>query len=155
MTTSEEILRYNPDGIFISNGPGDPETATYAIENIRNLIGKKPIFGICLGHQILGLAMGGRTFKLSFGHHGANHPVKQIETGHVEITSQNHNFAVDPKSVESECEITHTNLNDHTVEGMIHRKYPVFSIQYHPEASPGPHDSKYLFDKFRRLIHEA
>jgi len=119
------------------------------------LIGKKPIFGICLGHQILGLALGGRTYKLTFGHHGANHPVRRLDTRQVEITSQNHNFAVDPESVKSECEVTHINLNDQTNEGLRHRKYPVFSIQYHPEASPGPHDSRYLFDRFRKMIEEA
>jgi carbamoyl-phosphate synthase small subunit len=150
-----QILAYNPDGVFLSNGPGDPQTAAYAIETVRNLLGRKPIFGICLGHQILGLALGGKTYKLTFGHHGANHPVRRLDTGQVEITSQNHNFAVDPESVASECEITHLNLNDHTVEGMRHRKYPVFSIQYHPEASPGPHDSRYLFDRFRRMIEES
>lgn len=153
--TSEEVLAMNPDGIFLSNGPGDPETVVYAIENVRKLLGKKPIFGICLGHQILGLAVGGRTFKLTFGHHGANHPVRRLETGQVEITSQNHNFSVDPESVRSECDITHINLNDQTVEGMVHKKYPMFSIQYHPEASPGPHDSRYLFERFRRLIEES
>jgi len=153
-TSSREILEYDPDGIFLSNGPGDPEIATYAIESVRNLLGKKPIFGICLGHQILGLALAGRTFKLVFGHHGANHPVRRLETGQVEITSQNHNFAVDPESVAAECRITHINLNDQTVEGMAHRKYPVFSIQYHPEASPGPHDSRYLFERFRKMIEE-
>ncbi len=154
-TSSEDILAFNPDGIFISNGPGDPEAVCYLIENVRSLIGKKPIFGICLGHQILALALGGKTYKLTFGHHGANHPVRRIETGHVEITSQNHNFAVDPVSIEKECKITHVNLNDQTVEGMVHRKYPVFSIQYHPEASPGPHDSRYLFDQFRQLIEQS
>ena len=153
--TSDQIMDFNPDGIFISNGPGDPESVPYTIETVRSLIGKKPIFGICLGHQILGLAFGGRTYKLNFGHHGANHPVRRLDTGQVEITSQNHNFAVDSASVESEVEITHINLNDQTVEGMAHKKYPVFSIQYHPEASPGPHDSQYLFDRFRKLIENS
>lgn len=151
----EQIMEYNPDGIFISNGPGDPESVPYLIETIRSLIGKKPVFGICLGHQILGLALGGKTYKLNFGHHGANHPVRRFDTGQVEITSQNHNFAVDPQSISSEARITHINLNDMTVEGMAHRKYPVFSIQYHPEASPGPHDSRYLFERFRKLIEES
>jgi len=154
-TPADDILDYNPDGIFLSNGPGDPEGVPYAVESIRNLVGKKPIFGICLGHQILGLALGGRTFKLAFGHHGANHPVRRLDTGQVEITSQNHNFAVDPESLRSECEVTHMNLNDQTVEGMAHRKYPLFSIQYHPEASPGPHDSRYLFERFRKLVLEG
>lgn len=152
IATAEEILDYSPDGIFLSNGPGDPEGVPYAIENVRNLIGKKPVFGICLGHQILGLALGGKTFKLPFGHHGVNHPVRRLDTGQVEITSQNHNFAVDPESVRAECDITHINLNDQTVEGLKHRKHPVFSIQYHPEASPGPHDSRYLFERFKKLI---
>ena len=154
-TSSDEILTWNPDGIFVSNGPGDPEGVPYMIDNVRNLIGKKPLFGICLGHQIIGLALGGKTYKLGFGHHGANHPVRRIDTGQVEITSQNHNFAVDPESLKSECEVTHINLNDRTNEGLVHKKFPVFSIQYHPEASPGPHDSSYLFDQFRKLIEES
>ena len=154
-STSDEILAYNPDGIFLSNGPGDPEGVPYVIETVRNLIGKKPIFGICLGHQILGLALGGRVYKLTFGHHGANHPVRRLDTGQVEITSQNHNFAVDPETVASECLVTHVNLNDQTNEGMAHKKYPVFSIQYHPEASPGPHDSRYLFERFRKMIMDS
>ncbi len=140
---------------FYPTAPATPRPSRMQSENVQRLIGKKPVFGICLGHQILGLALGGKTFKLTFGHHGANHPVRRLETGHVEITSQNHNFAVDPASVRSECEITHINLNDQTVEGMAHRKYPVFSIQYHPEASPGPHDSRYLFDGFKKMIEES
>ncbi len=154
-TSADDILAYSPDGIFLSNGPGDPEGVPYVAESVRNLIGKKPIFGICLGHQILGLALGGRTFKLSFGHHGANHPVRRLDTGQVEITSQNHNFAVDPDSLKGEIDITHINLNDKTLEGMTHRKYPLFAIQYHPEASPGPHDSSYLFEKFKKMIEES
>ncbi len=149
---AEDILRINPDGILLSNGPGDPEAVTYAIENVRKLIGRIPIFGICLGHQILGLALGGKTYKLKFGHHGGNQPVMDLSTRKVEITAQNHNFAVDIDSIGSDMELTHVNLNDHTVEGMRHRKYPVFSVQFHPEASPGPHDSGYLFKKFTDMI---
>ena len=150
--SAEDVLGMNPDGILLSNGPGDPQAVTYAIENVKKLIGKKPIFGICLGHQILGLALGGKTYKLKFGHHGGNQPVMDLSTRKVEITAQNHNFAVDTDSIGSDIELTHVNLNDQTVEGMRHRKYPVFSVQYHPEASPGPHDSDFLFKKFIDMI---
>src|SRR5207247_4354333 len=145
-TSGEETLALKPDGVFLSNGPGDPEPCTYAIDNIRRLMGRQPIFGICLGHQLTGIALGGKTFKLKFGHHGGNHPVKQLNTGKLEITANNHNFAVDPDSLpQSEVELTHVDLNDSTLEGMRHRNLPLFSVQYHPEASPGPHDSHYLF----------
>ena len=147
-TTAEDVLKMNPDGIFLSNGPGDPDAVTYAIENVRRLIGKKPIFGICLGHQILGLALGGKTYKLKFGHHGGNQPVMDLTTNKVEITAQNHGFAVDVDSLKGIAELTHINLNDKTVEGLAHTKLPLFSVQYHPEASPGPHDSAYLFKRF-------
>ncbi len=155
-TAAEEVLQLDPDGIFLSNGPGDPEAVGYAIENIRKLLGRKPIFGICLGHQLLALALGGRTFKLKFGHRGANHPVKNLLSGEIEITSQNHGFAVDPESLDpSKTEITHVNLNDGTNEGFRHRGLPIFSVQYHPEASPGPHDSDYLFRQFIHLMKEC
>jgi carbamoyl-phosphate synthase small subunit len=153
-TPAEDVLALNPDGIFLSNGPGDPEAVPYAKENVRNLIGKKPIFGICLGHQIMGLALGGRTYKLKFGHHGGNHPVMDLTTKKVEITTQNHGFAVEPESLKGAAEITHVNLNDNTVEGLAHRDYPIFSVQYHPEASPGPHDASYLFRRFIELIEK-
>ncbi|MEX0715127.1 MAG: glutamine-hydrolyzing carbamoyl-phosphate synthase small subunit [Planctomycetaceae bacterium] len=150
--TAEEILARDPDGVFLSNGPGDPEPLDYAIETIRKLIGVKPVFGICLGQQLLGLALGGKTFKLKFGHRGANQPVLDKRSGKVEITTQNHGFAVDADSLSKEVEVTHINLNDGTVEGIRHRELPVFGVQYHPEASAGPHDSHYLFDEFRRLL---
>ena len=148
-TTAEEIRAMNPDGIVLSNGPGDPEPITYAVRTVQNLIGEYPMFGICLGHQLLGLALGGKTYKLKFGHRGANHPAKNLLTGKVEITTQNHGFCVDMESIKDpDIEITHINLNDQTLEGLKHKKLPVFSVQYHPEASPGPHDSSYLFDEF-------
>jgi len=153
---ASELLATNPDGVFLSNGPGDPAPLAYAIDNAKALIDADvPVFGICLGHQILGLAMGGSTFKLKFGHRGANHPVKKLATGKVEITSQNHGFAVDPSSLPSDVEITHVNLYDGTVEGLRHKTHPVFCVQYHPEASPGPHDADYLFDDFLQMIEES
>ena len=149
----EDILSRNPDGLFLSNGPGDPAAVTYAIDTVKKVLGKLPIFGICLGHQILGLAFDGKTYKLKFGHRGANQPVMDLTTNKVEITSQNHGFAVDMDSLNpEEVELTHINLNDKTVEGMRHKKLPVFSVQYHPEASPGPHDSRYLFERFSNLM---
>jgi len=151
-TTAEQVLALNPDGIFLSNGPGDPEALPYAHQTVQSLIGQKPIFGICLGHQVLGFAFGGRTFKLKFGHHGGNQPVKDLRSGKVAITSQNHGFAVDPESLPPEIEVTHVNLNDNTVEGMRHKTLPVFSVQYHPEAAPGPHDAEYFFEQFAELI---
>jgi len=147
--TAEDVLSLGPNGVFLSNGPGDPEPLEHQAAQVKKLIGKTPVFGICLGHQILGLAFGGKTYKLPFGHHGANHPVLNRRTGKVEITSQNHGFCVDPDSLrDSDIEITHLNLNDQTVEGMRHRSAPVFCVQYHPEAAPGPHDSHYLFNDF-------
>lgn len=154
-TSPEEILAMNPDGIFLSNGPGDPDAVSYAIENLKKLIGRKPIFGICLGHQLLALALGGHTYKLKFGHRGANHPVQQTASGANEITSQNHGFAVDLDSMKNlPVELTHVNLNDRTVEGFRHRQFPLFCVQYHPEAGPGPHDADYLFRQFVEMMRE-
>ena len=150
--SAADVLQLEPDGVFLSNGPGDPEPLGYAHETIRQLVGKKPLFGICLGHQLLGLALGAKTFKLKFGHRGANQPVLNQLTKKVEITTQNHGFAVDPQSLPADMEATHVNLNDGTLEGMRHRRYPVFSVQYHPEASPGPHDAAYLFDAFIEMM---
>jgi carbamoyl-phosphate synthase small subunit len=153
--SAEDVLALQPDGVFLSNGPGDPEPLEAQAAEVRKLIGRKPVFGICLGHQILGLALGGKTFKLKFGHRGGNHPVLNRLTNKVEITAQNHGFAVDPDSLrDSVAEITHINLNDQTVEGLRHKSEPVFCVQYHPEAAPGPHDSLYLFDDFIRLMQE-
>ncbi len=151
-SSAADVLAANPDGVFLSNGPGDPEPLEYAIETIRGVLGKKPVFGICLGHQLLSLACGAKTFKLKFGHRGANQPVMNLKSGAVEITSQNHGFAVDEGSLPAELEVTHRNLNDGTIEGLRHRSLPAFCVQYHPEASAGPHDSSYLFDDFRELI---
>jgi carbamoyl-phosphate synthase small subunit len=153
-TAAEEVLALNPDGIFLSNGPGDPDAVPYAKENVRKLIGRKPIFGICLGHQIMGLALGGKTYKLKFGHHGGNQPVMDLTTRKVEITSQNHGFAVDADSLKGAAEVTHLNLNDHTVEGLAHKELPIFSVQYHPESSPGPHDANYLFRRFTEMMEK-
>ena len=151
-TTAEEILRMKPDGVFLSNGPADPAALPYAAETAKTLLGKVPIMGICLGHQILGIACGGTTYRLKFGHHGCNHPVKNLRAGTVEITSQNHNFAIDAESLPDTVEVTHINLNDGTVEGLRHKKEPMFCVQYHPEAAPGPHDPAYLFRQFRELM---
>jgi carbamoyl-phosphate synthase small subunit len=150
--TADQVLALNPDGVFLSNGPADPAAVPYACQTVRGLLGRKPIFGICLGHQILGLALGGQTYKLGFGHHGANHPVMDLRTRRVEITSQNHGFVVEADSVKGRAEISHLNLNDHTVEGLRGAGVPFFSVQYHPEASPGPHDAQYLFARFKRLV---
>ena len=154
-TTAEDVFDLKPDGVFLSNGPGDPEPVDYAVRAIRKFLGRVPVFGICLGHQLTGIALGGKTYKLKFGHHGGNHPVRNNLTGKVEITAHNHNFAVDPDSINAnEVELTHVDLNDQTLEGLRHRTLPLFSVQYHPEAAPGPHDSNYLFRDFRRMMEE-
>jgi carbamoyl-phosphate synthase small subunit len=154
-TSAEDVMSLKPDGVFLSNGPGDPEPVDYAVKAIQNMMGRVPIFGICLGHQLCGLALSGRTYKLKFGHHGGNHPVRNNATGKVEITAHNHNFAVDPDSINAnEVELTHVDLNDQTLEGLRHKTLPLFSVQYHPEAAPGPHDSHYLFHDFRQMMEE-
>jgi len=153
-TTAADVMAMKPDGVFLSNGPGDPEPLDYMVKTVRELQGKTPLFGICLGHQVFGLALGGRTYKLKFGHHGGNHPILNHSTGKVEITAQNHNYNVDPASLPGDVERTHTNLNDQTLAGLRHKTDPMFSVQYHPEASPGPHDSHYLFRDFRKMMEE-
>jgi len=153
--SAEQVLETNPDGVFLSNGPGDPDPLSYAIDNVKKLIQERPTFGICLGHELVGLALGGEIFKLKFGHRGANQPVKELATGKVEITSQNHGFALKEGSMNpDEVEVTHVNLNDGTVEGLRHKTLPVFSVQYHPEASAGPHDAEYLFDRFVEMMEK-
>ena len=154
-TTAADVLALDPDGVFLSPGPGDPSALDYVHRSVRDLLGKKPIFGICLGHQMLSHAFGGRTFKLKFGHHGGNQPVQDLATGRVDITAQNHGFAVDADSLPAEVEVTHVNLNDQTVEGLRHRSLPVFSVQYHPEAAPGPHDALHFFQQFGKLIDDS
>jgi carbamoyl-phosphate synthase small subunit len=151
---AEEVLKMNPDGVFLSNGPGDPEPVTYAIENIKKILGRKPVFGICLGQQLLGLALGGRTYKLKFGHHGGNQPIMDLTTRKVEIAAENHGFAVDMETIKDQVVMTHVNLNDNTCEGFQHKTLPAFSVQYHPEASPGPHDSRYLFQRFIDMMEK-
>jgi len=153
-TPAEDVLAMNPDGVFLSNGPGDPEPIGYAQDNIRKILGKKPVFGICLGHQLLSIALGGKTYKLKFGHRGGNQPVRRGDGHEVEITAQNHGFAVDAASIQDAGVVTHINLNDNTVEGLIHKKLPAFSVQYHPEASPGPHDARYLFERFTAMMEK-
>ena len=153
-TSATEILNGKFDGLMVSNGPGDPAAVSYVVSTLKQLIGKLPIFGICLGHQMLGLALGGKTYKLKFGHHGGNHPVKDLETGKIDITSQNHGFCVDVNSLKGDVEATHINLNDQTAEGLRHKKYPLFSVQYHPEAAPGPQDANHLFERFITMMEK-
>jgi len=153
-TSADEVLAMKPDGVFLSNGPGDPEPVTYAIKNIKKLLGKKPVFGICLGQQLLGLALGGKTYKLKFGHHGGNQPIMDLTTRKVEIAAENHGFAVDMDTIKDQVVMTHVNLNDKTCEGFQHKTLPAFSVQYHPEASPGPHDSRYLFARFIGMMEK-
>jgi carbamoyl-phosphate synthase small subunit len=154
-TSAQDTLSLQPDGVFLSNGPGDPERVPYTIASVRELMGQVPIFGICLGHQVLGLAMGGRKYKLKFGHHGSNHPVKDLRTGRIAITAQNHNFVIDVDTIQDQVELTHVNLYDGTVEGMRHRSLPVFSVQYHPEAAPGPHDANPLLAQFVQMMRDG
>jgi carbamoyl-phosphate synthase small subunit len=155
-TPAEEALTQNPDGIMLSNGPGDPEGAPYAIEVVRNLVGKKPMFGICMGHEMLGLALGGEMKKLKFGHRGSNHPIMNVDTGRIDITCQNHSFNIESESLDEDTvEVTHVNLNDGTAAGIRHKSEPAASVQYHPEASAGPHDARHLFDRFRKMIEES
>jgi len=153
-TLAEDVLSTEPDGVLLSNGPGDPAALPYVVEFARRVIGRVPVFGICLGHQVIAQALGGKTFKLKFGHHGGNHPVKDLRTGWVAITTQNHGFSVDIDTLSQEIEITHLNLNDYTLEGMVHKELPLFSVQFHPEARPGPHDTTYLFDRFIEMVEE-
>ena len=153
--TADEVLAHKPDGVFLSNGPGDPRPLTYAIQTIQKLLGRVPVFGICLGHQLMGLACGAEIYKLKFGHRGANQPVLNHANGRVEITSQNHGFAISAETLPSSLEVTHLNLNDQTIEGLRHREFPAFCVQYHPEASAGPHDSGYLFQEFRQMMTKA
>ncbi|WP_438314945.1 glutamine-hydrolyzing carbamoyl-phosphate synthase small subunit [Candidatus Caldatribacterium sp. SIUC1] len=154
-TQAEDVLREKPDGILLSNGPGDPAALPYVVEFARRVIGKVPVFGICLGHQVIAQALGAKTFKLKFGHHGGNHPVKDLRTGQVAITTQNHGFSVDADTLPGNVEVTHVNLNDFTLEGIAHRELPLFSVQFHPEACPGPHDTAYLFDRFIRMVEDC
>ena len=154
-TPAEAVLERKPRGVFLSNGPGDPAVVDYAVKSVKKLVGKVPIFGICLGHQVLGQVFGAKTFKMKFGHHGGNQPVMDLTTEKVEITAQNHSFAVDPEKLPKGVVVTHVNLNDQSVEGLKHEEMPIFSVQYHPEAAPGPHDAVYLFERFREMVERG